>query len=245
MRSLFLYFTVAMSAGAGAFLACGTTYADPEDDARTDASADGPPVEAGAIPAGAVMFFDLATCPDGWAELATAQGRVLVGRTPTGLLGGTVGTPLSDQAERRIDRVPAHAHLIDAPVGTTADAGAHAHTATTAAVGAHTHSGTTAIGGSHSHNIDTGNGGGTESIAQFAGTESDGPITDFQTSTTGNHTHAFTTEAAGAHSHGVTVAAAGAHGHSLDLDPFMSSPSGDASVDVTMPYLQLLACRKT
>src|SRR3989344_3702485 len=31
------------------------------------------------VPSGFVGFFDLASCPSGWAELAAAQGRYLVG----------------------------------------------------------------------------------------------------------------------------------------------------------------------
>lgn len=34
---------------------------------------------AGAVPAGAVMAFDLASCPSGWSEYAAARGRFLRG----------------------------------------------------------------------------------------------------------------------------------------------------------------------
>ena len=33
----------------------------------------------GSVPSGAVMAFDLDTCPAGWTELATAKGKVIVG----------------------------------------------------------------------------------------------------------------------------------------------------------------------
>jgi hypothetical protein len=37
-------------------------------------------------PAGAVMFFNLATCPPGWTELVSARGRYLVGLPSAGTL---------------------------------------------------------------------------------------------------------------------------------------------------------------
>lgn len=245
MRNYLFHLTTALAACTGAILACGTTYADP-DDARPDSSnADGPHAEPSSIPAGAVMYFDLQNCPEGWSELSSAQGRVVVGRPAGGALGATIGTALPDQGERRIDRIPAHSHVVDPPAFATADAGGHTHTTTVSTAAAHTHDGTTDAAGAHTHNIDTGNGGGTQSIAQFAGTETDGAITDFATASAGSHTHTFTTGSAGAHTHTVTLATAGAHNHAVDQPAFMSSATGDASVDVTMPYVQLLACRKS
>lgn len=52
------------------------------------------------VPAGAVMFFDLASCPSGWTELTGARGRYLVGLPSGGLLAGTAGTALSNQENR-------------------------------------------------------------------------------------------------------------------------------------------------
>lgn len=54
------------------------------------------------IPSGGVMFFNLDTCPGGWTELTDAQGRYLVGLPSGGVLGGQVGTPLSDQENRPV-----------------------------------------------------------------------------------------------------------------------------------------------
>jgi len=49
----------------------------------------------GAIPSGAVIFFNLASCPQGWRELTSARGRYIVGLPAGGTLGATVGTALS------------------------------------------------------------------------------------------------------------------------------------------------------
>src|SRR4051794_33055038 len=43
-------------------------------------------------PAGAVMFFDLASCPDGWSSFDSARGRYLVGLPSGGTAGAAVGT---------------------------------------------------------------------------------------------------------------------------------------------------------
>lgn len=52
------------------------------------------------VPPGAVMFFNLTSCPEGWSELTAARGRYLVGLPDGGALLSTVGTSLSDQEER-------------------------------------------------------------------------------------------------------------------------------------------------
>ncbi len=83
--------------------------------ARTNLAPPGP----NTVPAGAVMFFDLGACPQGWAEFTTAQGRYLVGLPSGGTLGATVGTSLSDQEDRPVGQ---HNH-------TVTDAG-HIHTIT-------------------------------------------------------------------------------------------------------------------
>jgi hypothetical protein len=57
-------------------------------------------------PSGMVAFFMMsgATCPTGWAIPQAAQGRLLLGVTDSSRVGGTVGTPLGDQAQ------PLHLH---------------------------------------------------------------------------------------------------------------------------------------
>lgn len=72
------------------------------------------------IPSGAVMFFNLASCPTGWSESSVFQGRYLVGKPNNGTLGATVGTALTDKENRNITgnhtlttaEMPAHQHLM-------------------------------------------------------------------------------------------------------------------------------------
>ena len=77
----------------------------------------------GTVPSGAIMFFDLSSCPVGWTEATVARGRYLVGLQASGTLGGTVGTALSDKENRAVGL---HSH----GVGTLSagNAGAHTHT---------------------------------------------------------------------------------------------------------------------
>jgi hypothetical protein len=72
-------------------------------------------------PQGAVMFFELGTCPTGWTELASARGRYLVGRPSGGTLSAEVGTPLGNTENRPFGL---HNH------GSTSTAGGHSHTIT-------------------------------------------------------------------------------------------------------------------
>lgn len=52
------------------------------------------------VPSGAVMFFNLASCPGGWSEVLSARGRYLVGVYPSAKRGQVVGTPLSIEEDR-------------------------------------------------------------------------------------------------------------------------------------------------
>jgi hypothetical protein len=61
------------------------------------------------IPSGAVMFFNLNSCPVGWSELTQARGRYIVGLPESGTLGGTAGTALSDIEDRTVGR---HNHTV-------------------------------------------------------------------------------------------------------------------------------------
>ncbi len=77
------------------------------------------------IPSGAVMYFNLPECPDGWTELTAAQGRVIVGLPDSGTLGAAVGTPLSDQENRAVGQ---HTHTLDDPGhGHTVSDPGHSH----------------------------------------------------------------------------------------------------------------------
>ena len=76
------------------------------------------------VPAGAVMYFNLAGCPAGWSELTAGQGRYAVGRPSGGTLGATVGTALSNQENRATGQ---HLHAVDPPNTTTTGSGGHNH----------------------------------------------------------------------------------------------------------------------
>jgi hypothetical protein len=73
----------------------------------------------GVAPSGAVMFFDLGSCPAGWTAYENARGRYIVGMTNGGTLGVTVGTALSDQQNRAVGTHshgvtdPGHGHAIN------------------------------------------------------------------------------------------------------------------------------------
>jgi len=52
------------------------------------------------VPQGALMFFNLSSCPAGWAEYTAASGRYLVAMPNGGNLGASVGQALLDQENR-------------------------------------------------------------------------------------------------------------------------------------------------
>jgi hypothetical protein len=179
------------------------------------------PVVAGGagVPAGAILYFDGA-CPTGWSDYSALNGRVPIGGTSTGV---AVGSPLASGASRTITEVPSHQHSVDPPdtaVSVSTDPG-------------HSHSTSVSTDGSHSHNIYRNTGAGGSLVGG-----------DVYFNLTGSGT--YSTLAAGSHSHTVTVNSGGSHGHtaSVNLAPMATSAVGSASVDVTMPYLQLRACRK-
>jgi hypothetical protein len=86
-----------------------------------------PPSGSDGIPSGAVMTFNLTSCPPGWSELTDARGRALVGLPDPGSLAGTFGTALGDLQPRNVTEVSSHAHQIAPPAAATGDAGSHAH----------------------------------------------------------------------------------------------------------------------
>jgi hypothetical protein len=160
----------------------------------------------------------------------------------------------------------AHTH----PVTVTAE-GAHTHTVNpasfnTASGGAHGHDSTDTAGG-HRHQVSANNGAGggsqdgvdwftnltspTNLLTGLAGDHFhvvnaggsdhvhaiDVPVT---TSSAGSsHTHAATAGAGSSHVHTATAGAGSPHSHGATVNA-----AGTPSVDVTMPYLQLLVCRK-
>lgn len=196
------------------------------------------------VPSGAVAFFDADACPTGWSTFAPLQGRVPVGTPSGGSLRAEVGTALENGGSRTITEVPTHLHAAGALVGSAASGGAHMHPVAarnTTFEGSHTHP--MSEDGDHRHTITMGGGGGTSFRPAWSGTVQPG-IGTYNTPLDGDHTH--TIEARGSHQHTVlahNTDSAGAHTHTVAVSGNTAS-SGAASVDVTMPYVQLLACRR-
>ena len=76
------------------------------------------------VPAGAVMYFNLAGCPTGWSELTAGRGRYAVGLPSGGTLAGTAGTALSNQENRPTGQ---HLHTVNPPNQATTSGGSHNH----------------------------------------------------------------------------------------------------------------------
>lgn len=64
------------------------------------------------VPSGAVMPFDLDTCPTGWTPLTPASGKVIVGAGGGLKVGATVG---ADSVALTEAQMPAHKHTITDP----------------------------------------------------------------------------------------------------------------------------------
>lgn len=153
----------------------------------------------GATPSGAVMFFNLSSCPSGWTELTGARGRVIVGLPSGGTLAGTQGTALTNLGTRAITQVPSHNHTVDPP-----NTGLSINNS-----------------GNHSHNTGIRESYGTDGSNRYASGAANGG--SIYTSSDGSHNHSG----------------------SVDIGQFNSGSTGASSVDVTMPYIQLLACQKS
>lgn len=190
-------------------------------------------------PAGGVVFFNLETCPEGWVEVTALRGRVPLGLPSGGSLGDTLGTGLTDLGTNTITQVPTHAHPSG---GLTATASATSHSHPLSGAGTHGHT-IVAGGGSHDHEIRT-DVAGPFSTAAVGGVQDQAPsgidtFTPIQSG--GSHSHSITA-GEGSHTHTVDSSA---HSHPITMAGNTGNNTGGvASVDVTMPYMQLLACQK-
>jgi hypothetical protein len=189
----------------------------------------------GAVPSGAVMFFDLASCPSGWSELSDARGRVLVGLNGSaGTLKGSVGEPLGDLESRT------HAHDIDI-----------AETVSSSTSVAHTHAlpaGTTGVEAGHQHqwwaNGSSFNGAGS-SITVPQGAFQTGGAFNYEV-LVGSPSYVYYTSNSPAHSHSIAAgesATSGSTAHTHDFDPAPATTTSASTADI-LPYLQLLVCRR-
>jgi hypothetical protein len=159
------------------------------------------------VPSGAVVFFNLASCPAGWTEHSAARGRAIVGLQPAGTLGGTQGAVLGNLEQRL------HTHAFSG-LFSTEYAGYHNHiwAAITAVTGgvqwtSYSTSGSPVLAFAWENGIGNDGSGIYPLAAQ--------PNDTLYTSMNMNHDHDVTVP---------TTATGGASG--------------------TLPYLQLLACRK-
>lgn len=189
--------------------------------------------ETAAVPTGAVMTFDLASCPAGWSELTAARGRALVGLPAAGVLKGTVGTALANQENRT------HAHSVN--VGAFDSA---------AAAVPHTHSvdppSTTSASDTHGHRWTSGavtfDSAGNSVVPLLVRLNGTGASFYAVSGTGSNYTDRYQ------HSHSLDVAsfdsgAATTTSHLHTIDPPANTSTTAATADV-IPYIQLLVCRK-
>jgi microcystin-dependent protein len=73
------------------------------------------------VPSGAVMAFNLASCPAGWSPMSSASGRAIVGTSGSLALGAVVG---SDSVTLSVAQMPSHGHTLHDPGHSHAPGGA-------------------------------------------------------------------------------------------------------------------------
>lgn len=203
-----------------------------DNDARLTALEEGA-MGAAIVPAGAVMFFNLESCPGGWEVVEELRGRVPLGIPLGATVGELSGTPLDlDNPTILVSEVPAHDHGVG-DVDATATSDSHSHTAESTN-SSHSH---TIAGGHHDHDIPIGSSG-LVTPGAAVGT-ANAPSGDMDVDTTAsNHSH---TVSGGGHTHGTDSVM---HSHAITITGSTDDNVGPESVDVTMPYMQLLACQK-
>lgn len=64
------------------------------------------------VPAGAIVYFNLSSCPAGWTNFVNGQGRYIVGLNPGGTLALQVGTALANGGNRPVGQ---HTHAVIDP----------------------------------------------------------------------------------------------------------------------------------
>jgi hypothetical protein len=205
------------------------------------------------VPAGAVMFFNLESCPSGWSELSAAQGRTIVGLPSGGTLTGTVGAGLSDTEDRthyhNVDPSTAystvsgdHTHSVDPPNQSTSMNGSHDHSVSPQATSndsyTHNHEWSYFTTGAnwYSYNsngqnfmlVNWGNGIGNEGDGYFPLAEETLVMTK----------HYYTTLDTNTHSHEISAfdtENAGNHNHTIDILPHNTTHNGDHIHQVDIP----------
>ncbi len=108
----------------------------------------------GATPAGAIMAFNLASCPVGWSEFTNARGRTVVGLSASdaefNLLRESGG---SKTQSLTIAQMPRHRHTLYTAAQKSTGGGPGYYNGFTGTVGLNTHAGNSGYAGSGaSHN---------------------------------------------------------------------------------------------
>jgi hypothetical protein len=198
-----------------------------------------------AVPSGAILYFNAASCPTGWTEFTDGRGLYVVGRVSGGTLDTAVGTALSNQENRT------HTHSVPGlsvpglsiPSLSVGGLIFDVYSASLAV------SGNTDAAGSHTHTF----GGTTGGPSAAIGPAQSG--SDFEAASTG-HTHGFsgTTDSGGSHAHsfsgtgsGVRVAgmtSGGATGIGTTGTGTSGTGTTGANSSHLAPYIQLLMCSK-
>ena len=201
-------------------------------------------VDGAGVPVGTIAFFATDMCPGGWAEHADLRGRVPLGLPAGGMLSETGGTTALDaEGSVTISEVPTHQHSSGTLAGTATTTNSdHSHSLTNGAHNNHDIDGTS---GTHDHQIRVSDFGGssTQSVSGVLDNNPTNTFTPIQGGGAHDHTFAASDGTLGGHSHTVS---GGLHSHSVSVTSGNTGNNllGVGSVDVTMPYLQLLACEK-
>ncbi|MBU2652711.1 MAG: hypothetical protein KKA81_17425 [Bacteroidetes bacterium] len=193
----------------------------------TQVTCDQPAPSSSGVPSGAVMTFDLASCPSGWSPLVGAQNRFIVGSGGLYVRNSSGGANTSSLS---VANLPSHIHSVDPPDTATTSAGTHSHTVNPDPA-------STSSNGNHSH------------ISQFGSTgRASGGLGTMSNSSGTNVTD--TSDTAGDHQHTVDIPSTtsstdGNHPHSVNIASFSSGSTGSGSAFAIMPpYLALLYCKK-
>lgn len=200
-----------------------------------------------AVPSGMIAFFAASECPAGWTEFTALQGRFLLGTPDGGTSGDSVGAALGAGESLTTSAVVAHAHNIGGgELGTDSVDLTHSHET------------------GHTHEVDPPPTSSDE--AETSGSSGCTSVTDKWNNSGGCHwgascSSSYSVAACGSgsgtpHSHVTDIpsfASAGPsstateisgapHDHTVTLPDMMSDVSGADVVDITPPYLQLMAC---
>jgi len=71
-------------------------------------------VSEGGVPSGAVMAFNLSSCPSGWSAFTAARGRAVVGSgSGSGLTTRSLGSTFGEENHTlTVSEIPAHSHRL-------------------------------------------------------------------------------------------------------------------------------------